>query len=109
MLYVHHSLQPSHKWTVNGYAKQLFHKVYDGTETIRNKNAMEYYNVLDLEKDDLILIECKLTRYRTKEADNKTWLQRTQMELLAISLLHKRVERAGTTEHEDRDVGDLCI
>lgn len=70
---------------------------------------MPGYEVTDFRKDDLVLIECKLTRYRTKDAENKIWTQRAQMGLLAISLLHKGVERPLVEDGPSKEVDDICI
>lgn len=66
----------------------LFDAVYDATEVLTTKNEMPVLPVSEIKKDDLVLVETKITRYHTKDADNKWSLQRVQMELLAISLLH---------------------
>lgn len=52
------------------------------------KEDMPTYPISDIKKDDLVLMESKITRYRIKGMDNKWSHQRVQMELLAVSLLH---------------------
>ncbi|KAG6382099.1 hypothetical protein JVT61DRAFT_742 [Boletus reticuloceps] len=66
----------------------LFEEVYDARNVFTNKKDMPGYLVTDLKKNDLVLIEGRFTKYRTKDEENKWSLQRVQMELDAISLLH---------------------
>ncbi|KAG6376681.1 hypothetical protein JVT61DRAFT_1690 [Boletus reticuloceps] len=66
----------------------LFDEVYNAREVFANKKDMLYYPVTDLKKNDLALMEGKITKYRSKDSDNKWSLQRVQMELTAILLLH---------------------
>lgn len=70
---------------------------------------MPGYEVTDLQKEDLVLIECKLTRYRTKNNDNANLTQRAQMELLAISLLHKKLDGEPAEEESESEIKDICI
>ncbi|KAG6378305.1 hypothetical protein JVT61DRAFT_14025 [Boletus reticuloceps] len=66
----------------------LFEEVFDAREVFTNKKDMPDYLVTDLKKNDLVLIEGKVTKYRAKDEHNKWSLQHVQMELAAISLLH---------------------
>ena len=61
--------------------------MYDAREVLTVKLDMPPYSALDLKKDDLVLLESNITRYRVKDTDNKWSSQRVQMEMLAISLL----------------------
>ncbi|KAF8426459.1 hypothetical protein L210DRAFT_3312358, partial [Boletus edulis BED1] len=66
----------------------LFDAVYDARDAFANKKDAGCYPVAELKKSDLVLMESKITKYRTKDADSKWALQRVQTELRAVSLLH---------------------
>ncbi|KAF8439782.1 hypothetical protein L210DRAFT_867482 [Boletus edulis BED1] len=66
----------------------LFNAAYDARELLLAKKKMESYPITEIKKDDLVLLETKMTRYPVKNSDNKWGDYRTQMELLAVSLLH---------------------
>ncbi|KAF8125574.1 hypothetical protein EV363DRAFT_1117507, partial [Boletus edulis] len=65
-----------------------FEQVYDACNVFTNKKDMPEYPVTDLKKNDLVLMEGRITKYHAKDRENKWTLQRVQMELAAISLLH---------------------
>ncbi|KIK74841.1 hypothetical protein PAXRUDRAFT_788621 [Paxillus rubicundulus Ve08.2h10] len=68
--------------------RKLFSAVYDASEVLLPKAEMAYYNPIDLKTRDLVLIETRITRYKSKDNDNKWTVQRAQLELLAINLLY---------------------
>ncbi|KAH7919429.1 hypothetical protein BV22DRAFT_1051052 [Leucogyrophana mollusca] len=63
----------------------------------------------NLKTRDLVLLEAKITRYRTKE--NGTWNSRVQLEMEAISLLHSSDFQAAedTGLLVSQDMGDITI
>ncbi|KAF8447507.1 hypothetical protein L210DRAFT_850004, partial [Boletus edulis BED1] len=65
----------------------LFDEVYDARDVFTNKKDMPHIAATELQKNDLVLLEGKITRYRTQDEDKKWTLLRVQMELLAVSLL----------------------
>ncbi|KAI6153570.1 hypothetical protein BKA82DRAFT_3952396, partial [Pisolithus tinctorius] len=71
------------------YAPSLFNSTFDARELLQAKSAMEKYDPTDLSKRDLLLLECRIIRYRQKDNNGRWTLFRAQFELQAIHLLHK--------------------
>ncbi|KAF8136452.1 hypothetical protein EV363DRAFT_1120863, partial [Boletus edulis] len=65
----------------------LFDEVYDARDVFTNKKDMPHIVATELQKNDLVLLEGKMTRYPAQDEDKKWTLKRVQMELLAVSLL----------------------
>ncbi|KAF8133834.1 hypothetical protein EV363DRAFT_1295276 [Boletus edulis] len=65
----------------------LFDEVYNARDVFTNKKDMPHITATELQKNDLVLLEGKITRYRTQDEDKKWTLLHVQMELLAVSLL----------------------
>ncbi|KAG6375993.1 hypothetical protein JVT61DRAFT_2876 [Boletus reticuloceps] len=72
--------------------QELFSDMYDATEVLNNKKEMELHSIADIKKNDLVVLETKLLKYRTKDEHNKWTVQRMQMELVTIYLLNSADE-----------------
>ncbi|KAH7918545.1 hypothetical protein BV22DRAFT_1051663 [Leucogyrophana mollusca] len=94
---------------VRGVAQEpvLFDAVYDARDSLKAKSEMKSYPVTDLKARDLVLMEAKFTRYRTKDQSGQ-WNSRAQLEMEAISLLHSAdYSEGGEDGSRPRDMGDL--
>lgn len=85
--------------------------VYNAREVLRPKSAMETMSPLELKKNDhdVVLLEVKITHYRTKDKSDTKWGQRAQLEMLAISLLHRPAHTEKTEDADESDINDLRI
>ncbi|KAN0097972.1 hypothetical protein V8E55_002418 [Tylopilus felleus] len=68
--------------------------VYNAREVLRPKSAMETMSPLE---------------YRTKDKSDTKWGQRAQLEMLAISLLHRPAHTEKTEDADESDINDLRI
>ena len=88
----------------------LFDDVYDAREVFASKSEMPYYSVTDLKKNDLVLLETKLTKYRVQGTDKTKWNhQCVQFEMLAISLLYSADELAMGKSAQSKEIVGLHI
>ena len=71
---------------------------------------MRKYDMLDLKKKDLVLLETRIMCYRQKD-DNGRWsIHRAQFKLVAVSILQTAPDEfAATDENSDIDIEDLQI
>ncbi|KAG9312346.1 hypothetical protein JVU11DRAFT_7664 [Chiua virens] len=67
---------------------ELFDNVFDAHEVFMDRNNMPRYSVHNLKKDDLVLLETKISHYQLKDQDHKWSSLRPQMDILAISILY---------------------
>ncbi|KAG2091992.1 uncharacterized protein F5147DRAFT_657817 [Suillus discolor] len=94
----------------NGKASEpvLFDDVYD----VRNVSSLKSYDerplwqVQDLKKGDLVLLEAKITKYSMKN-DNGKWFSRAQYEMIAISLLN--MSEIWEIEEKKQEIEGLSI
>lgn len=83
--------------------------MYDAHEVMASKDEMAKYPITLIKKNDLVVVETKVTRYHTKDADNKWSNQRVQMELLAVSLLHYAQSPGAAEQRKPQEIVGLHI
>lgn len=83
--------------------------MFDAHEILHPKSQMNPLHVMDIKKNNLVLLEAKLIRYRTKDADNKWSGQHSQFELLAVSLLNSTPETLEEDKESYQDIEDIYI
>lgn len=67
-----------------------FDEVYDATEEFTSKSAMPHLRAADLAEEDIVVVECNLTRWK-KQGENKKKMWTSWdigFELLSVSLLY---------------------
>lgn len=88
----------------------LFDDVYDAREVFTSKSEMPYYSVTNLKKNDLVLLETKLTKYHVQGTDKMKWNhQYVQFEMLVISLLYSADELAMGKSAQSKEIVGLHI
>lgn len=88
----------------------LFENVYDTWEVSTTNSEMPNYSVMDFKKNDLVLLETKLSKYCVQGNDKSKWNhQHVQFEILAISVLYSaNAHSMGGPTHMKEIVGP-CI
>jgi hypothetical protein len=87
----------------------LLDEVYDACDVFTSKDEMAAYSVEGIKKNDLILMESKITRYQTRNTENKWGNQCTQMELITLLLLHSADPSEGADKEATQDITGLRI
>lgn len=86
----------------------LFDAVYDARKegSLKNYGERPVWQVADLKRGDLILLEAKISRYSMKNNKGR-WISRVQYEMVALSLLN--MSEINEEEGNKQDIEGLSI